>query len=188
MAEVTTVLTALTILSGALAPAVNDYVEEAKLVRANHDVRTLAVVLVRLFNDTNSEGNVDGGWATYDVLVGAGTVPATDGPGTKAWGEPVGATVGLLDEQLVTNTPGYAPFRQRAPFGWRGAYLDQRVGSDPWGYRYAVNVRAMRSRHSDTVVLSAGPDGLVESPFEIDGLPTRGDDIVSLVSSAGRGR
>jgi hypothetical protein len=38
------------------------------------------------------------------------------------------------------------------------------------------------------VTLSAGADGIVESAFERDGLPTAGDDIVSMVSSAGMGR
>lgn len=183
--EVTTVLAALAILTGAAAPAVNDYVEEAKLIRAHHDVRTLGLTLVRLFNDVGSERDITNGWATYDVLVGSGSVPDAAGRGTEAWIAPVGTGVGSLDDQLITNTAGYAPYYQRRPFGWRGAYLQNSVGPDPWGHRYAVNVRAMRSSHWDTVVLSAGPDGLVESPFALDGLPTAGDDIVSLVSSGG---
>ena len=46
----------------------------------------------------------------------------------------------------------------------------------------------MRSHRFDTVILSAGPDGIVESAFERDGLPSTGDDIVAVVSSAGMGR
>lgn len=183
--ELTTVLTALTILTGAVAPAVNDYVEDAKLVRARHDVSTLGVTLVRLFNDVGFEREIKGGWATYDLLVGSGAVPDTTGRGTDGWIAPVGTNVGLLDDQLIRNTAGYTRYDGRWHFGWRGAYLQNPVSPDPWGHRYAVNMRAMRSSHWDTVVLTAGPNGLVESPFELDGLPTGGDDIVSLASSGG---
>jgi hypothetical protein len=62
------------------------------------------------------------------------------------------------------------------------------VAADPWGHRYEVNVGALRSDRFDTVVLSAGRDGIVESPFEQDGLPSTGDDLVAVVSSSGMGR
>ena len=78
MTEVTTILTALTILSGVAAPAVTTYVEDAKLVRARGDVRTIAISLVRLMSDVGPERAREDGWATYDLLVGAGLAPATD--------------------------------------------------------------------------------------------------------------
>lgn len=187
--EVTTILTALTILSGAAAPAVNDYVDQAKLVRARHDVRTLAVSLVRLFNDVGAERGLDKGWSSYTLLVGAGVAPASGARGSEAWtASTLASGVGLLDDQLTTNEPGYTRGRQGVPFGWRGAYLQDPVGADPWGHRYAVNIGAMQTSYDDTVVLSAGPDGTVDSPFEADGLPTAGDDIVSVVAAAGVGR
>lgn len=188
VAEVTTILTALSILSAAAAPAVNEYIDEAKLIRARHDVRVIAVVLTRLFNDVGAERSGKTAWSSYDLLVGAGAPPATRGAGTGRWAAAVrDEGVGLLDDHLVTNAAGYT---RRAPgmwFGWRGAYLQERVQPDPWGHRYAVNVRAMSNTYSYTVVLSAGPDGVVESLFETDGLPTAGDDIVAVVSSTGTG-
>jgi len=187
--EVTTILTALTILSGAAAPAVNDYVDQAKLVRARHDVRTHSVSLVRLFSDVGAERTLDGGWSSYTLLVGAGMAPAAGARGSEAWTEgTMTAGVGLLDNQLITNEPGYTRGRQGVQFGWRGAYLQDPVSADPWGHRYAVNIGAMQTKYDDTVVLSAGPDGTVDSVFEADGLPTAGDDIVSVVSAAGMGR
>jgi hypothetical protein len=185
--EVTTILTALTLLSGVAAPAVTTYLEDAQLVRARGDVRTIAISLVRLMNDVGPERSRDDGWATYDLLVGAGLTPTTDGASSRGWGT-IGATVGRLDDHLIVNTPDYPVRQPRTQFGWRGAYLQDPVGADPWGHRYAVNVAAMKSRGFDTVVLSAGPDGVVASAFERDGLPTMDDDIVSVVSSAGLGR
>jgi len=187
--EATTTLTLLAVLGGAATPAFDGYVEDAKLIRAHHDVATLVVSLVRLFNDVGAERGIAHGWATYDLLVGAGAAAGADGPGTREWMTPAGdASVGLLDDQLVTNTADYTSPRQQRFFGWRGAYLQKPVGPDPWGHRYAVNVRAMTERNSDTFVPSAGADGLVKVLFQTDGLPPAGDDIVGLVSSTGVGR
>jgi hypothetical protein len=186
--EVTTILTALTILSGVAAPAVTSYVEDAKLVRARGDVRTIAIGLVRLMNDVGPAARTrEGGWATYDLLVGAGLTPLTETAASRGWAAS-GRTVGALDDHLIVNGPDYPTRQGRAQSGWRGAYLQDPVAADPWGYRYAVNVAAMKSPVFDTVTLSAGADGLVESAFERDGLPTTGDDIVSIVSTAGVGR
>jgi hypothetical protein len=184
--EVTTILTALTILSGVAAPAVTTYVEDAKLVRARGDVRTIAISLVRLMNDVGPERSREDGWATYDLLVGAGLTPVTD-TGAARWATS-GASVGQLDDHLIVNGPDYPTRQPRASFGWRGAYLQDPIAADPWGQRYGVNVAAMKSHAFDTVTLSAGPDGIVESAFERDGLPTAGDDIVAMVSSSGMGR
>lgn len=189
MTEVTTILTAITILSGAAAPAVNDYVDQAKLVRARHDVRTLAVSLVRMFSDVGAERSLEGGWSSYKLLVGGGMAPAAGARGSEAWTTAsTAAVVGLLDDQLITNQPGYTRGHQGVQLGWRGAYLQDPVAADPWGNRYGVNIAAIQTKYDDTVVLSAGPDGVVDSPFESDGLPTAGDDIVSVVSAAGFGR
>lgn len=188
MLELTVILTTLTIFGAMAAPSVGDYVDQAKLVRAGHDVRTLAVSLVRLFNDVGFERNLPHGWAAYDLLVGEGANPAADGAGTDIWTTPSDdPTVGSLNAQLLSNEAGYTPHAPSGGFGfgWRGAYLQDPVAADPWGGRYAVNVRAMRTARADTVRLSAGPNGTAESPFELDGLPTAGDDIVAVVSSAG---
>lgn len=187
MTEVTTILTALTILGGVATPAVTTYIEDAKLVRARGDVRTIAISLVRLMSDVGPQRSRDNGWATYDLLVGAGPAPVADGVTSSRWASS-GAGVGRLDDHLIINGPAYPTRQPRAQFGWRGAYLQDPVSADPWGHRYGVNVAAMKSPAFDTVTLSAGADGIVESAFERDGLPTGGDDIVSIVSSAGMGR
>jgi hypothetical protein len=184
--EVTTILTALTILSGVAAPAVTTYIEDAKLVRARGDVRTVAISLVRLMSDVGPERNREEGWAAYDLLTGAGLIPAANTAPARNWAS--AARVGRLDDHLITNAPEYPVRQPRSHFGWRGAYIQDPIAADPWGQRYAVNVAAMKSAAFDTVALSAGPDGIVESAFARDGLPTAGDDIVAMVSSSGLGR
>ena len=185
--EGATVLTFLSILSGLAAPAVNDYVEQAKMVKAQHDVKTIGVTLVRLFDDVGTAGAR--GWGRFDLLVGPGTAPDVTDSIAVRWAMPSTApAVGFLDDHLVTNVARYETAEDRSANGWRGAYLQDRVSSDPWGTRYAVNVAAMQDPHSDTLTHSAGPDGRADTPFMFDGLATRGDDITGIVASTGSTR
>jgi hypothetical protein len=92
--------------------------------------------------------------------------------------------VSRLEDHLMVNTPGYAT-RQSGPRfvagGWRGAYLSA-LTPDPWGRRYAINVRSYTSVAADTIVLSPGPNGIVETAFDADGLTPGGDDIVAVIA------
>jgi hypothetical protein len=68
--------------------------------------------------------------------------------------------------------------------GWHGPYVQAGVGPDPWGHRYAVNVKWLASaKGSDTIVISAGPNGIIETPFQVDGVRPGGDDIVAVASN-----
>jgi hypothetical protein len=178
----------LTVLSGLGAPAIHDYIEDARLVRARHDVATLAVSFVRLFNDVGPERARPEGWATFDLLAGAGAIPATAAPGSLWAAASDSGVVGSMDDHLVRNSGAYRSYRSTGMIGWRGPYLQKPVTADPWGHRYAVNVRALRTNGSDTFVISAGRDGVVTMPFDGDGLHDVSDDVAALVSSTGVGR
>ena len=188
VAEVLTILTAFTVLGGLTAPAIYDYVEDARLIRARHDATTIAVSLVRLFDDVGPERSRPKGWASYALLIGAGVAPGAAEEETSGWAMPPNSSnVGLIDDQLVRNAADYSRHRTSALIGWRGPYVQKTVDADPWGHRYAVNVGALRSPGSDTLVLSAGPDGIVTTPFDADGLTEARDDIGALVFSSGLG-
>ena len=67
--------------------------------------------------------------------------------------------------------------------GWHGPYLEAGIGADPWGHRYAVNVKALAGGGSSTVVLSAGPNGLIETAFQSPVIVPGGDDLIALVAT-----
>lgn len=117
--------------------------------------------------------------------------------------------VDTLENHLGSNTPGGNPgnsYRtpdQMAPtgLGWRGAYLNTPVMADPWGNRYAVNVEFLDPKSlscggpcftNDTIVLSAGPNGLVETGYQsymppctpVSGLVAQGDDIIYVIQGS----
>ncbi len=188
IAEMATMLTVTTIIAGAVAPSVQDYIAEARYTRAVQDTRTIATALSRFEGDVLGQSNKPRGWATFDVLVGGGAAPAVGTGGDAAWVAPLGsAHVGVLDDQLVTNAAGYSSNPQRQTSwirGWHGPYIDAGIGPDPWGNRYAINVKALSSGASCTVVVSAGPNGLLETAFQGPVIIPGGDDLVALVAPA----
>lgn len=81
-----------------------------------------------------------------------------------------------------------------AEHAWRGAYLPGPIGPDPWGTRYAVNVeflaRALGAGPSgnvnDVFVLSAGPDRVVDTRFDVDGATPGSSDLLFVLSGGTR--
>jgi hypothetical protein len=188
VAEAFTILTSVSMLAGVAAPSVNDYVEQARSVKAIHDSRTIAIAVVRVTNDVAAQKQKPDGWARYELLVSSGDLPALGSGGDPRWLALLDERrVGLLRDHLVTNDARYASTRGRSAVsatGWRGPYVDGTIGPDPWGHRYAVNARTLMAGGSlDAFVLSAGPNGLVETPYEADGVVAGGDDVLALVSS-----
>ncbi len=105
------------------------------------------------------------------------------------WADQVGAplTVDFMADHLITNVPNY-PAPTQASFGvggpqfgtgWRGAYISA-IGPDPWGNRYAANTVFLGVASDsnvagegfgsggwtrDVIVLSAGRDSTIQTPF-----------------------
>jgi type II secretory pathway pseudopilin PulG len=190
IAEITIILTTLSVLGAAVSPSISDYVSDARRVRASSDVRVIASSLVRFLHDVGGKVTPPSNSHGVDVLVGAGATPALGSHIDAEWALPIdGAGVALLDDYLVTNSIGYprGSARWLVAKGWSGPYVESGVGPDPWGNRYAVNVRTLAGTlGSSTVVLCAGPNGVIETAFNRGGLALGGDDIVGLLGSGGR--
>jgi len=185
IAEVATALTVSSIVAGAAMPAVQDYIRQARQERAVSDTHTIALALSRLEGDVIGQQAHQRGWATFDILVSKGEPPALGAGGDQTWIQPAGAKVGSLDDQLVTNAVGYTtnPPRQSTWIrGWHGPYIENGIPVDPWGNRYAVNIRALADGTSCTIVISAGANGQIETPFTGVAITPGGDDVVALMS------
>jgi len=147
---------------------------------------------------------------TTPVLAATARSAGTD------WDDPVdNAAVQKLDYYLVLNTPSNSSsnaYRSASDMSvtaqfdpddgrtfhsehaWRGAYLSGPIGPDPWGERYAVNVEFLARTQGttpsgsrmDVVVISAGVNNRIDTPFEVDGQTGRVDDIVAVVSGGTR--
>ncbi len=119
---------------------------------------------------------------------------------TIGWSSVYGVdrTVDMLENHLVQNLPsGLMMNGYRYPsainggyglsmgMGWRGAYLAS-VGADPWGNHYMVNSIFLSNQNNqwpyNTVCISAGADGIVETPFAVAGTKRVGDDFTYVIS------
>jgi type II secretory pathway pseudopilin PulG len=97
---------------------------------------------------------------------------------------------GSLDDHLMNNRRGYR-FRRSGEYGgWNGPYVSAEVKGDPWGRQFLINSRWLDGGSSAAdaegrirravFVVSAGADGVVDTPFEQSIIDARayGDDIV----------
>ncbi|MEI6669460.1 MAG: hypothetical protein WCP29_15020 [Acidobacteriota bacterium] len=186
LVETAAALAVSAVVAGAAVPAIQDYITQARFTRAIQDAHTIATAVARFEGDVLGQQANPRGWATFDLLVGAGVAPSIGTGGDPKWLRPTGsAMVGALDDQLVTNAVGYSTFPPRQANwirGWHGPYLESGIGPDPWGRRYAINIRTLSTGASCTVVISAGPNGLIETPFEGVVIVPGGDDVVALVA------
>lgn len=181
--ETTAIIAATSLLSATATPQIREYLDTARGVKAAGDTRVIAISVVRLANDV---GRVRlARTVAPTLLVTDGEIPHVQSPTDRSWALPLdGKTVQPLASHLIDNAANY-PGQRGQPIQWRGPYMDG-LSPDPWGKRYAINVGLMDGNTGATVlVLSPGPNGIVETPFEAVGLKTGGDDVVGVI---GRGR
>lgn len=93
-----------------------------------------------------------------DVLCGPGRMPMAESPAAERWAAaPRGALTAVLDNR-------------------------QALSPDPWGNCYAVNLAAILSSGSDVLwVLSAGPNGIIDTPFIGREETPAGDDVGMII-------
>jgi len=195
--ELTVVLAVIVTLALILTPSVANSINEARVARARNDCQTIASGMYQFFRDTGffpvwkSARNGDAGTPAdrLQVLMSQGNAPFEDVASLWTTG-----VAGSLADQLVTNSPGYALRSPTSQFGWNGPYFSSQLLADPWGNRYAVNVAlvdlspgaatASGQAKMAVWVLSAGPNGIIETPFAQSILVAArpgGDDIGTRV-------
>ena len=234
LVEATIILMVLSILTAVVAPAAGSYIENARNTKAKEDTEAIGSAIDQVisntgipclsFDGTSCANTVTG---RVELLVSGDTVGsneptvvttayvATTGIASAAnvnWAggtnEVADARRDLMDDQLVTNAPGYSTVSftagggPRAGIGWRGAYLNGPIDVDPWGYVYQANTIFLTTASdatdgtstgqlrggwiSNVMVLSAGSNGTVQTAFGSTGASATGDDIVYVVQGATR--
>ena len=231
--EATIILFVMAILAAVVAPATRGYVEDGRNVKAQGDVQSIGGAIDEVLRNTGtlclsingsscakdasgrvellmSGSDVDGNKPT--VVVNAVTVPANTASGASlnwAGGSsevPVDRR-DLMDEQFVTNTPGYAvpTFTAgggpRTGIGWRGPYLNGPIDVDPWGFAYQASTVFLAVASdaadgttaglkrggwtNDVMVISAGSNGTIQttfgSPTTATASPALTDDVIYVV-------
>jgi type II secretory pathway pseudopilin PulG len=98
-----------------------------------------------------------------------------------------------IDDVLINNRSGYRYRRPGEYGGWNGPYISGEVKGDPWGNQYLINSQWLDGGSSTAdasgrprravFVVSAGADGVIDTPFEQSIVEARayGDDIVTRI-------
>lgn len=194
LVEATIVITAIAILVGFAAPSASRTLDRARTARAIDDGEAIKTAIVNyradVFQGFSTDGTTSG--PNVEMLVSDGDIPAIGTGGDNRWDDIVqnvpasGLVTDFLERHLVTNNIFGTGTTYPSTGGntWRGAYINAPIDPDPWGNRYAVDVKFLRApanTRNDTFVLSAGPDEQVNTAFEINGVVPGNDDIIVTI-------
>jgi general secretion pathway protein G len=162
--EVIVVVGIIAVLAGILVPIIFKELDAARISRANADVKAISVAISVFRKDSGRWPLMDNACAeNTSMLSGDGNLPAN----FDAVGFNPGIS-GSYNDHLTADT--------NACYGatWQGPYM-ARVAADPWGNAYITNVEAFSDFNRPVWILSAGPNGQVETTT--DSLTVLGDDI-----------
>lgn len=163
--EVIVVAAIIGILAGVLVPLIFKEIDEAKNARAAADVRSISNAILILRKDTGqwpvSTSCVPG----TTLLYGGVTIPPLAGAGWDITNSvKFDARLGSDGANCWGST-------------WKGPYMAT-VNADPWGNAYVTNADAMLATGTPIWIMSAGPNGTIETASnaaQID--PATSDDI-----------
>lgn len=185
--EMAVVLAIIAVLAAVLTPIVTGYLDQARVVRATADVKTIADALRLFYKDTgyypiyNSLSNARAGTTVASELVGPGNPPVTG----STWNGYSTAT--SLITQLNTNVLSLSTASQVTNPGkiaYRGPYIGS-LDADPWGNEYVVTANNLANSATNwAIVISAGPNGTLDSSPNQSNTSTftvLSDDIVAVV-------
>jgi prepilin-type N-terminal cleavage/methylation domain-containing protein len=194
--ELTVVLAVIVTLALILTPSITNFINDSRTARTRADVQTIASSVTQFYKDTGffpqwSTANAGGpGTAAnkVDLLVSPGNVPLVASANTWTTG-----TTDTINNQLISNVPGYTMKTATATFGWNGPYLSSAIGADAWNNRYAVNIGLIDTTQgtqtaaggvkSAVWVMSAGPNGQIDTPYTqiLTSAAINGDDLATRV-------
>jgi len=186
MLELVVVLVVTGILAAVLTPILFNFVDEARQTRADLEVQNIARAIQNFNRNTGKWPIFKSGIAItttsdyYEVLLTPGELPSVN---DAAW-LPGASERGDLEDVLNRNTPSYGTSGR---FAWRGPYASE-LAADPWGNAYLVSAgNLFFGQDIAGMVLSAGPNGTVETTFAqdigsgADDVVIGGDDVVARI-------
>lgn len=190
--ELTVVLAVIVTLALVLTPSIINFITDARIARARNDTQTISAAIIQFYRDngffpqwhTANAGGPGLPANKVDLLVSTGNVPVVAAPNTWTMG-----TNDLLDDQLLSNAPGFTVRTATSTFGWNGPYMSGGIGADAWNNRYSVNIGLVDTTQgtqtsggvtkSAVWVISAGANGQLDTAHTqpITTAVPSGDDI-----------
>lgn len=176
--EVVVILAMIAILGAIITPFIMKYITDSQIARAKNEAQVVAAAVTNAYKDLGRWPNRINAATNYGGLFSgpaAGTPPAAFFGAATGWAAP-GAAWNQLDTHLVQNGQGYPAAGDNK---WAGPYATQ-LPTDPWGRPYVINAANFTSVVVPPIpvwVLSAGPNGVVETNIAAATTVTGGDDV-----------
>jgi general secretion pathway protein G len=186
--ELAVVLAIIAVLAAVLTPMVTGYLDQARVARAQADVRTIADAIKLYQRDTGrwpvyaSSGDYPNTVGGGKALIG-GNTGSTPVNGTATWNASSVIASSSLETYVNGNFTGMSTTNTFPKAGFRGPYLGS-VDADPYGNRYILTAADLAGSTNHAFVISAGPDGKLDTAMD---QPATGqfvvgnDDIVSVI-------
>jgi len=184
--ELAVVLAIIAVLAAILTPLVTGYLDQARVSRAQADLRTIADGMKLHQRDTGRYPiYLAGGYPTTVsdnakvIFGGPGNAP-TD---TASWGLDTAIATTSLESWINGNFTSVSTGNAFPKAGFRGPYVSN-LESDPWGNKYLVNAANLNSGTYHAFVLSAGPNGAVDTTKDqaaTSAISVGSDDIVAVI-------
>ena len=205
--EVVVVLAVLGALAAMLSPVVFRYVEDANRARAQQDTRTIATAIQQAYSDTGrwpfyKTGNgataytsgtdaallftSSNACASNAVVTANAEAPTATGAGWNL----ATAKCDTLTNQLIANSPfsgnGGVAYLTTGARRWQGPYTETLPAFDAWNKSYVVNIGDAGANTDAVLVISSGPDGILQTSADQAltsnaGALSTSDDIVTRV-------
>lgn len=174
--EVVVVVAVIAILAAILTPYITKYIDDSKVAKARNEVQVIAAAVTNAYKDLGHWPNwIDNtGSVPYGGLYTGTVTPSAAFLAVASWTTLSGWSP--LDNQLVTNGPGYIATGDTK---WAGPYATT-LPADPWGRPYVINAANFTTATTPPTpvwVLSAGPNGLIDTPIAPTTTAPGGDDI-----------
>jgi prepilin-type N-terminal cleavage/methylation domain-containing protein len=176
--EVVVVVAVIAILAAVLTPYITKYIDDSKIAKARNEVQVIAAAVTNAYKDLGRWPNRNTAVADYGGLYTGATTPAAAFIGAATGWPAPGALWNSLDTHLVTNGHTYPLVGDTK---WSGPYATT-LPVDPWGRPYVINAANFQTQpvappFIPVWVLSAGPNGIVETNIAAATTVTGGDDI-----------
>ena len=164
--EVIVVAGIIAILAGILVPLIFKEIDESRITRASADVKSISTAILVFRKDTGQWPLKDDSCnATVTLIRGNGSLPSD----LAAMGYNT-SSASFFDYHLIADTNGCYN-------NWKGPYIAA-VSPDPWGNAYLVNADGFAITDREVWIISAGPNGVMETPVpNLAGAVLVGDDI-----------
>lgn len=169
--EVIVVAAIISILAGILVPMIFNQIDEAKLARAQAECKVISTSLLMFRKDTGKwpyfrPGNCA---ATYLTLQsGTGNDPVDTSGDWQISANDIALGIML-------NLPGVTPPVDQSCYNGKARSYLVEDRPDSWGNKYIVSVFNFADDTKPVWVLSAGPNGTIETA--VDGAVLVGDDV-----------